>query len=374
MDMENPVYMDHNATTAVRPAVKDAVARALDLTGNASSVHASGRGVRKLVEDAREQVAALVGARPAGIVFAAGGTEANTLAIRGSAGKRIVVSAVEHASVLKAADEAEIIPVDADGVVDLDALEANLIENGDAALVSVMLANNETGVIQPIAAVSALAHKYGALVHCDAVQAAGKIPVDMKALGIDMLTLSAHKIGGPQGVGALVLSGEQKLIPIIRGGGQERGRRAGTENLPGIAGFGVAAAEALSRLSDFNRLSTWRERIEAELTRHQGARVFGVGAPRVANTTCLSMPGVTAEQQMIALDLAGIAVSAGSACSSGKVEPSPVLAAMGVNAEEAATAIRVSMGWSTSEQDVERFINAWIDVHARATDKDRTAA
>lgn len=376
MGMENPVYMDHNATTAVRPAVKDTLAWALDLTGNASSVHGAGRAARKHVEDAREQVAALVGAEPAGVVFTSGGTEANNLAIRGtiqwSAKRRVLVSAVEHVSVLKSVAEPEIIAVDADGLIDLGVLDAALAVNDEAALVSVMLANNETGVIQPVAEVSALAHKHGALFHCDAVQAAGKIVIDIKALGIDMLTLSAHKIGGPQGVGALVSADDQTLKPIVRGGGQERGRRAGTENLPGIAGFGVAAAEALKELSGFADLSHWRDRIEADLARHQGVRIFGAGVSRLANTTCLTMPGVVAEQQLIALDLAGIAVSAGSACSSGKIEPSHVLAAMGINAEEAATAIRVSLGWNTTEQDVERFISAWADVHARA--KDRTAA
>ncbi len=375
--MENPVYMDHNATTAVRPGARDAVARALELTGNASSVHRFGRAARKLIEDAREQVSALAGAEPSGIVFTSGGTEANNLAIRGSARgskrTRVLASAVEHVSILKSAPSPEIIPVDADGLVDLGALDSKLADNGEPALVSVMLANNETGVIQPLADVSAIARKHGALVHCDAVQAAAKIPVDMAALGLDMITLSAHKIGGPQGVGALVLASGQTdeqalspLTPIIQGGGQERGRRAGTENLPGIAGFGAAAEEASMGLSDFRRLGGWRDRIEAALSRNQGVRVFGAGATRLANTSCVTMPGVEAEQQIIALDLAGFAVSAGSACSSGKVEASHVLAAMGVEAKEAATAIRVSLGWTTTEDDVERFIGAWTEVRARA--------
>jgi len=382
--MDNSVYMDHNATTAVRPAVKDALARALDLTGNASSVHGAGRAARKRVEDAREQVAALVGARPQGVVFTSGGTEANNLAIRGSAqgtGKgskrsRVLVSAVEHASVLNAAGGVEITAVDGDGLIDLEALETALMDNGDAALVSVMLANNETGVIQPIAEVAALAHKHGALVHCDAVQAAGKIAIDITSLGVDLLTLSAHKIGGPQGIGALVLSGDQQVTAIVCGGGQERGRRGGTENLPGIAGFGVAASEAINGLPHAAGLLNWRTRIEAELSQHQGVRVFGAAAPRLANTTCLTMPGVAAEQQLIALDLAGVAVSAGSACSSGKVEPSHVLAAMGVHNGEATTAIRISMGWNTTENDVERFLSTWADVYARASadKKSRTAA
>jgi len=378
MGMKNPVYMDHNATTAVRPAVKDALIQALELTGNPSSVHGAGRGVRKLVEDAREQVAALVGAMPAGVVFTSGGTEANNLAIPGAGTRRVLVSAVEHVSVLKSVAAPEIIAVDSKGLIDLGALDAALEVNQEAALVSVMLANNETGVIQPVAEVSSLAKKHGALFHCDAVQAAGKIVIDMKALGIDMLTLSAHKIGGPQGIGALVLADDQTLSPIIRGGGQERSRRAGTENLPGIVGFGVAAAEALKNLSVFADVRDWRDRIEAELSRHQGVCIFGASVSRLANTTCLTMPGVEAEHQLIALDLAGIAVSAGSACSSGKVEPSHVLAAMGIEADEAATAIRVSLGWNTTEHDIERFLSAWAEVHARASasasNKDRTAA
>ena len=374
MGMKNPVYMDHNAPTAVRPAVKDALLRARELTGNPSSVHGAGRGVRKLVEDAREQVAALVGAMPAGVVFTSGGTEANNLAIPGAGTRRVLVSAVEHVSVLKSVAAPEIIAVDSNGLIDLGALDAALEVNQEAALVSVMLANNETGVIQPVAEVSSLAKKHGALFHCDAVQAAGKFVIDMKALGIDMLTLSAHKIGGPQGIGALVLADDQTLSPIIRGGGQERSRRAGTENLPGIVGFGVAAAEALKNLSVFADVRDWRDRIEAELSRHQGVCIFGASVSRLANTTCLTMPGVEAEHQLIALDLAGIAVSAGSACSSGKVEPSHVLAAMGIEADEAATAIRVSLGWNTTEHDIERFLSAWAEVHASASNKDRTAA
>ncbi len=373
MGMENPVYMDHNATTAVRPEARDAATRALDLVGNASSVHGQGQAARRLIEDAREQVAALVGADPAGVVFTSGGTEANNLGLLGAGRDRVLASAVEHPSVLKARPGTEEIPVDGEGLVDLDALQALLSADDRPALVSVMLANNETGVIQPVADVSAIAHKLGALVHCDAVQAAGKIPVDIKALGPDMMTLSAHKIGGPAGVGALVLAGDEPIEPVQRGGGQERGRRAGTENVTGIAGFGAAAQDALRGLPGFAGLAAWRDDIEKRLGGHAGARVFGRGAPRLANTSCLTMPGVKAENQIIALDLAGVAVSAGAACSSGKVEPSHVLAAMGVNSGDAAQAIRISLGWNTTEQDVEQLIEAWINVHSAAT-KDEAAA
>ncbi len=371
MGMKNPVYMDHNATTAVRPEARDAVALALALTGNPSSVHGSGRTARRLVEDARDAVAALVGAEPAWVVFTSGGTEANNLALRVLPKRApILCSAVEHASVLSVMDGIVEIPVDGDGVVDLGALEALLAGEDTPALVSVMLANNETGVLQPVADVAALAHEHGALIHCDAVQAAGKMAIDFRALGCDLMSLSAHKIGGPSGVGALVVTsgveGDLSLIPMLRGGGQERGRRAGTENVPGIAGFGAAARAAREGLTDFARLGRWRERIENRLRQHADSRVYGFGAPRLANTSCLTMPGVEAETQVIQFDLAGVAVSAGAACSSGKVEPSRVLAAMGVDPNEAATAIRVSLGWSTTEDDADKFVEAWIQVYGQA--------
>ena len=371
MGMKNPVYMDHNATTAVRPEARDAVALALALTGNPSSVHGSGRTARRLVEDARDAVAALVGAEPAWVVFTSGGTEANNLALRVLPRRApILCSAVEHASVLSVMDGIVEIPVDGDGVVDLGALEALLAGEDTPALVSVMLANNETGVLQPVADVAALAHEHGALIHCDAVQAAGKMAIDFRTLGCDLMSLSAHKIGGPSGVGALVVTsgveGDLALIPMLRGGGQERGRRAGTENVPGIAGFGAAARAAREGLTDFARLGRWRERIENRLRQHADSRVYGFGAPRLANTSCLTMPGVEAETQVIQLDLAGVAVSAGAACSSGKVEPSRVLAAMGVDANEAATAIRVSLGWNTTEDDADKFVEAWIQVYGQA--------
>ncbi len=371
MGMKNPVYMDHNATTAVRPEARDAVALALALTGNPSSVHGSGRTARRLVEDARDAVAALVGAEPAWVVFTSGGTEANNLALRVLPKRApILCSAVEHASVLSVMDGIVEIPVDGDGVVDLGALEALLAGEDTPALVSVMLANNETGVLQPVADVAALAHEHGALIHCDAVQAAGKMAIDFRTLGCDLMSLSAHKIGGPSGVGALVVTsgveGDLALIPMLRGGGQERGRRAGTENVPGIAGFGAAARAAREGLTDFARLGRWRERIENRLRQRADSRVYGFGAPRLANTSCLTMPGVEAETQVIQFDLAGVAVSAGAACSSGKVEPSRVLAAMGVDANEAATAIRVSLGWNTTEDDADKFVEAWIQVYGQA--------
>ncbi len=375
VDMDRAVYVDHNATTAVRPAAAEAVAAALSLTGNASSVHGFGRAVRRAVEDARETVAALAGARPADVVFTSGGTEANNLALRGCGRERILVSAVEHDSVLGAAPGAAPIPVDGEGVVDLEALEIMLAGEATPALVSVMLANNETGVVQPLARVAEVARRFGALVHCDAVQAAGKIPVDMAALGVDMLSLSAHKMGGPAGVGALVVADPVPLSPIMFGGGQERGRRMGTENFSGIAGFGAAAGEAREGLDGFAELGRLRDGLERRIRdTSPESRIFGAGAERLPNTSCLTMPGVASETQVMALDLAGVAVSAGSACSSGKVHASHVLEAMNADAAQAASAIRVSLGWNSRLEDVDRFVEAWSALHARAASGQIAAA
>ena len=363
--MEHAVYLDHNATTPVRPEAAEAVVAALALTGNPSSVHRHGRMARRLVEDARERVAALVGAEVAEVVFTGGGTEANALAVRGAGRSRVLVSSIEHVSVLDAFESAEPIPVDGDGIVDLDALEAMLAAEDVPALVSVMLANNETGVVQPVAAVAALARRYGALAHCDAVQAPGRIVVDMKALGVHMMSLSAHKIGGPAGVGALIVADEVPLAATVRGGGQERRRRAGTENVPGIAGF-AAAAEAAGAVEDAARMARLRDRLERGVRELVPAtKIFGSGVPRLPNTSCFAMPGVASEVQVMALDLGGIAVSAGSACSSGKVAPSHVLRAMTADDEYAACALRVSFGRTNIDQDVDRFLEVWGRLYAR---------
>jgi cysteine desulfurase len=363
-------YLDHNATSPLRPVALDAMVEALTAGGNPSSVHRVGRTARALIDKARQQVADLVGALASEIVFTSGGTEANNLALTGSGRRRVLVSAVEHDSVLKAAGDAEIVPVDREGVVDLGALERLLAASKEPALVSVMFANNETGVLQPIAAVTRLADKYGALVHCDAVQGAGKQPIDLHGLGVDYLSLSAHKLGGPTGVGALAVRSGVALVPDRLGGGQEVRRRAGTENLSGIVGFGAAAVAARDGLA----ASDLRDGLEAELRAFAPVRVFGAGAPRLGNTTCVAMPGVTSETQVMALDLAGICVSAGAACSSGKVTRSAVLAAMGVAPAEAETAIRISLGWSTTAADIERLIAAWRDLYIRVTHSDTSRA
>ena len=365
--MTGAVYLDYNATAPLRPEARQAVAAALAEIGNPSSVHRFGQRARRRVEEARAQVAALVHAAAPQVLFTGGGTEANNLALRGAGRARVLVSAIEHDSVLAAMPEAEHVPVGPDGIVRLEALEALLEADPRPALVSIMLANNETGVIQPVAEAAAAAHAHGALIHCDAVQAAGKIAVDFVALGVDMLSLSAHKLGGPQGAGALVVRRQVALEAEQKGGGQERGMRAGTENVPGIAGFGAAAGVAANGVRDYARLAEWRDRLEQRIrVLAPAARFFGAGVARLPNTACFTMPGVPSETQVIALDLAGVAISAGSACSSGKVRPSHVLRAMGASEVDARGAIRVSLGWQSEAADIERLLEAWRALYARA--------
>ena len=360
-------YLDYNATAPVRPEVVEAVGAALAVVGNPSSIHQAGRRARAALEHARQAVAALVGSAPDAVLFTSGGTEANNQALRSVAGAKLV-SAVEHDSVLAVPDALRV-PVDGEGRIDLERLEQQL-QATRAALVSVMLANNETGVIQPLEDVVACARRHGARVHCDAVQAAGKLPIDLAALGVDFLTLSAHKLGGPQGVGALVLGPGIEPTALHHGGAQERRWRPGTENLPGIVGFGRASELAMADRGWADRVGALRDRLEARV--HEiapRARVLGGAAPRLANTSCLTMPGVSHQIQLIELDLAGVAVSTGSACSSGKVGPSHVLAAMGVPADEAETAIRISLGWASTASDVDRFVAAWGRLYQRTRNK-----
>ncbi len=363
-------YLDHNATSPIRPSVLDAMVEALSEGGNPSSVHRVGRRARARVDAARRQVAALVGALPAEIAFTSGGTEANNMALRGAGRNRVLVSAIEHESILRAVPEAEVIPVDGRGLVDLAALE-RLLAKPEPALVSVMFANNETGVIQPVAEVVRLARAAGAMVHCDAVQGAGKARVDLRDLGVDYLSLSAHKLGGPTGVGALAVRAGAAFVSDRNGGGQESNRRAGTENVAGIVGFGAAAEAARDGLD----AAILRDRLEvALLAIAPGAKVHGAAAPRLVNTTCISMPGVKAETQVMALDLAGVCVSAGAACSSGKVTRSAVLSAMGVNPAEAEAAIRISCGWNTASEDIDRLIAAWKALYIRVTHSELSQA
>ena len=381
--MTQRIYLDWNATAPLRPAARAAMLAALERVGNPSSVHAEGRAARHLVERARDQVAALVGAEPGNVVFTSGGTEANNLAlspcIDGAAGRgrlsRILVSAVEHPSVRAGGrfppDAIEKIPVTSAGIVDLAWLDARLGElyrGGARVLVSIMHANNETGVIQPIAAAAARVHAVDGILHVDAVQTAGRIACDIKALGADLVTLSGHKLGGPMGSGAVVKASERlHLDPLIRGGGQERGNRAGTENVAAIAGFGAAAQAAGAALEpDGLRIAALRDRLEAGLlAMAAGTVIFGHGTERLPNTTMFAVPGHKAEIAIMALDLEGIAGSSGSACSSGKVTASHVLEAMRVSPRLAAGALRLSLGWSTAETDIEGFLTAWRKLVSR---------
>lgn len=359
-------YLDYNAGAPLKSTVAEAMAEALGRPGNPSSVHRCGRLARRAVEDARESVAALVGATPSQIVFTGSGTEANNLALRGCGARRLVVSAVEHDSVLQAAPGAARVAVDGDGVIDLSLLESILADSDAPALVSVMWANNETGVVQPVAEVAAVARAHGALFHCDAVQAVGKIAVDVADLGADLVTLSAHKLGGPQGVGALFVGDRVELEPQLHGGRQEMGRRAGTENVAGIVGFGAAARLAADDPDAARRLATLRDDIERRLRAvAPDASILGHSVERLPNTTCVAMPGVASEIQVMALDLAGVSVSAGAACSSGKVGSSHVLAAMGVASDVADCAIRISLGWASTAADVDWLVEAWRTLHAR---------
>jgi cysteine desulfurase len=300
------------------------------------------------------------------IVFTSGATEANNLVLKGCGCERILVSAIEHPSVLNALPEKEIIPVLPSGIIDLAALDLMLEGNDRPTLISVMLVNNETGVIQPVEAVVEIAKRRGALVHTDAVQAAGRLPIDLQKLGVDYLTLSAHKIGGPQGVGCLVLSNCVSVTPLLSGGNQEKNMRAGTENLAGIAGFGVAAELAARDLGSYQALATLRDKIETELKKIAPAiHFFGQQAPRVANTTMFALAGASSETQLIALDMAGICVSNGSACSSGTVKTSHVLKAMGASEAEAGASLRISLGWNSTEKDVDYFIQKWTEMYNR---------
>jgi cysteine desulfurase len=360
------IYFDHNATAPLRPEAAAAVDDALSLCGNPSSVHAAGREARRAIEDARDRIAALVGADRANVVLTSGGTEANNLALRGLPFARILVGATEHDSVLAAADGTDSVPVDENGVTRLDELERMLDMGDGPALVSIMHGNNETGVIQPVADIAALCRSRGALFHCDAVQTAGKLLVSMEALGADMISLSGHKLGGPQGAGALILGRDLDLRAILRGGGQERQRRGGTENLIGIVGFGAAAEAAMRDLPEEAGLAALRDEMEAAIrTIDPAVRIYGAGTERLPNTSCLSMAGTPSEIQVMAFDLEGICVSAGAACSSGKIHASHVLRAMGVDAAEARTAIRISFGRHNDSAQVRRFVAAWGRLHER---------
>jgi len=385
-------YLDHNATSPLRPAAREAMIGVLTETGNASSVHREGRSARAKIDHAREQVAKLVGAEAAAVIFTSGATEAIALGLspeielsgRSLCCDLLLISGVEHPAVRAGgrfpADKIEIIPVDHAGVVDLSALEAMLARHcnaGRQVLVSVMAANNETGVIQPLDKIAAKVHADKGLFHVDAVQITGRYPFNFATSGADLISISSHKLGGPQGAGALITRNTKiRIPPFLRGGGQERGARAGTENVAAIVGFGAAADDAALKLcEEVDRLADLRDKLEAGIhSIAPDATVLSSAALRVPNTTCFAVPGINAETAVIAFDLEGIAVSSGAACSSGKVGTSPTLAAMRIEPEISRAAIRTSLGWSSTITDVVRFLEVFAQIHERLISNQRTRA
>lgn len=369
-------YLDHNATAPVRPEVIEAVASAMAMDGNPLSVHEEGRRAHKIVEDAREEIRKLVNAPVNGVVFTSSGTESIHYALHGATKahklSRIFISAIEHPAIAANAEttgaDVEILPVTSAGVIDLDLLRARLqrhkSENGGRFLVCLMFVNNETGVIQPVAEAAAIIHEYDGLLFCDAAQAVGKIPVNFVMSGADIMSLTGHKFGGPLGVGAVIAGPNLPLDPVLRGGGQEMNRRASTTNMPGIAGLGKACALAKESLARAGEIARLRNEMQAAVM-NAGAKIWGSEVDRLPGTLCLSAPGFAAATQLMSLDLAGLAVSAGSACSSGKSNPSHVLTAMGVSKEDATTSIRVSLGWNSTQEDAIAFIREWPKAYAR---------
>lgn len=361
------IYLDYNATAPMKPAVISAVVEAMARHGNPSSVHRFGRISRRYVEEARASVAAFVGVRPAQVIFTSSGTEANNLVFSNNLTTDFYTSSIEHDSVLAVTPHAVRLPVTEDGIIDLVALKSILKSAPCPSLISVMMVNNETGIIQPLQEVSRIAKSYGHFIHTDAVQAAGRIPLSFDDLGVNCMTLSAHKIGGPQGVGALIVSDNIQLKPILKGGGQEMSRRAGTENVPGIIGFGVAAQLAADDLRNIPNLTSLRDVLQKRLSEIGGDHVVVLGktVPRVANTLSIAMRNVRNETQVMALDLAGVAVSSGSACSSGKVKSSHVLRAMNYGDDIAGCVLRISLGWNTKPTDIDRCVETWRAVYER---------
>ncbi|PKQ09076.1 MAG: cysteine desulfurase [Alphaproteobacteria bacterium HGW-Alphaproteobacteria-12] len=375
--MRQRAYMDYNATAPLRPEARAAVLAAFEAAGNPSSVHAEGRAAHMLVEGARADVAALAGVKPSSVIFTSGGTEAARMAFHAAKAalgvERLVVSAIEHDAILASAEASglpvDIAPVDTQGRLDLAGLHA-LLAPGGKTLVALMLANNETGILQPVAEAAALAHEAGALLLCDAVQAAGKIALDFDELGVDMMMLGGHKIGAPMGVGALILRDGLPFAALAVGGGQEMRRRAGSENVSGIAGFGAAARAAIEELDAFAALGHLRDGLEARIFDiAPDAVFFGKAVERLPNTSYLAAPGLDAATLLMALDLDGVAVSAGAACSSGKIGRARVLDSMGVADKLSRGAVRVSLGWSSDAADITRFVESWSRVYRRVREK-----
>lgn len=360
------IYLDYNATAPIQPEVIALVSEIMSQTGNASSVHGHGRAARKYVEDARHQVANMAGVTAEQVIFTSGATEATNAVLSGFKNKKTLISAIEHPAVVDSLPDAIKIPVDKNGIIDLAAYE-NLLNTGDPAkLVSVMLVNSETGVIQPVAEMAKMARDKGALFHTEVVQAAGRIDISLNKLGVDYMSLSAHKFAGPQGVGALILREGINAPKFMRGGGQEKNCRAGTHNTAGIAGMGLAAQIAMDNIENYQKIGLMRDEMEKRLKSISDKIViYGEDAPRICNTSNIGIPDLSAQTQMMALDLDGISVSSGSACSSGAFKPSPVLMAMGVSEADAKCALRISMGWNTTSADIDAFVESWTKIIER---------
>jgi cysteine desulfurase len=359
-------YLDHNATTTIRPEVIELMTKIMSETGNASSTHALGRAASMHVERARTQMAEAINTRPAQIIFTGSATESMNTILKTFKGERILASAVEYAAILDCGEaNIEIIPVDDNGVIDLVAMD-NMMSSSPVALVNIMYVNNETGVIQPVRQAVEIAHKHNALIHIDAVQALGKIPVDFKEIGADYMSFSAHKIGGPQGVGCFAFAAQKPIRPLIKGGGQEKRQRAGTTNVAGIAGMGMAAEIAVLNIENYKKLAILRDALENQVQKSlQNITINGAKADRVANSTSITAHGLSNTVQMMNLDLDKICVSVGSACSSGVAKPSHVLKAMGLSDDDALSTIRVSLGWNTEKDDIDRFVKSYIKMIER---------
>lgn len=357
-------YFDHNATTPLRPEAKAVILEALGDVGNPSSVHSHGRIARKRVETARKIIADSLDVSPGQVFFNSGATEGNNTILKGFTGKRVLCSAVEHLSIIDCGIQMELIPVTADGVVDIAELK-RMVESNPPALISVMMVNNENGIIQPVAEISQIAKSVGALFHCDAVQSYGRIPFTRESIGADYITISSHKVGGMQGTGAIIVAPNTHLPKLVEGGGQEKRMRGGTENVVGIAAFGAAAKAAIAQLDDYQKLSVLRDKIESELLKSNAVVVYGRNAHRVSNTISCTVDGVAGDTLLMSFDLEGVALSAGAACSSGTTRMSHVLTAMGVAGKADRAPLRISLGWSTTEKDVEHFLAVWNKLRTR---------
>lgn len=356
------IYLDNNATAPLRPSALDKMTEALSAVGNPSSTHSCGRKMRKFIEDARADVAMLAGCAPEHVIFTSGGTEAIACVLCHFKGDTILTSTIEHKAVIENSKDAIRIPTDEHGIIDLEEAR-HMLQKHKPKLLSVIYASNETGVIQPVMELTKLAHEYDALIHIDAIQAAGKIPLSFETIGADYMTLAAHKIGGPQGTGALIKAAGRPLPRLICGGSQERHQRAGTENVAGIAGFGAAARECMMNMKQCKTIETMRDELEGFIRSSSNAvKIWGEQAKRVPNTIMLSLAGIPSETLVMIMDLNGVAVGSGAACSSGTVKPSHVLIAMGASEEEASCCMRISLGWQTSDDDIEKFKAAWLDL------------